>query len=202
MTGTTNTIRFLQEENQRLQRKKQELEDEIAHLRDSFKSIRGLQRAVARLDTRVELQSLLNRIMYEVLRIVDASDASLSLIDEEKGELVFAVVRGTLQEQLEGYRIPLGEGIVGWVIATGEPTIVNDIAQDGRFSPAVDLQFHFETRSLIAVPLISRGQVLGASEVVNKFSTQPFDERDLEMLSMVALIASAAIDLANTEPLA
>jgi sigma-B regulation protein RsbU (phosphoserine phosphatase) len=202
ITSIAATVRFLQEENQRLVQLTQELEEENAFLRESFKSIRGLQRALARLDARLELQSLLDRIIYEALRIVDAADGSLSLIDVDRQEVVFIVVRGALHDKLQGYRIPMGEGIVGWVCQHGEPVIANDIAQDERFSPAIDIQFQFQTHSLICAPMISRGQVLGAIEVVNKFSARPFDDKDIEMLSMVALVASAAIDLANTEPLA
>jgi len=193
----TTTMRFLRGENQRLQQLNEELQEENSYLRECFKSLRGLQRAVSRLDAHVQLKALLDRIIYEALRIVDAAEGSLSLIDESKQELVFVVVRGTLCEQLQGHRIPLRDGIVGWVIAHGEPEIVNDISQDDRFSPLVDVTFDFRTRSLISVPLISRGKVLGAIEVVNKFSGRPFDEKDLEMLSMLALIAARAIDLAG-----
>ena len=201
MTDLASTVRFLQEENLRLSQTNQDLHEENAFLREAMKSIRTLQRVVSRMDTTVALKPLLDRIMYEALRIVDAEDGSLTLIDEEKQETVFVVVRGALQEKLQGFRLPVGEGIVGWVIANGKPVIADDISQDERFSPAVDQTFQFHTRSLICAPLISRGKVLGAIEAVNKFSAATFQERDLDMLAVAALIAATAIDLANTEPL-
>jgi GAF domain-containing protein len=197
--GLSNTVHFLQEENQRLQQANQELEDENTSLRDALKSILALQRAVSDLDTRVTVQPLLDRIIYEALRIVDAADGSLSLVDEKTQEVVFVVVRGALQEQLRGYRMPPGTGIIGWAVAHQEPVIANDIGQDPRFSPLVDTEFQFRTQSLICVPLIARGKTWGAIEVVNKFSGRPFEERDLEMLSMLAPIAATAIYLASLE---
>jgi len=193
----TNIVRFLQEENQRLQQENQERQEENAYLRECLRSIRGIQRALSNVEARGELKPLLDRIIYEALRMADAADGSLTLVDEETQEVMFVVVRGTLHDRLEGFRMPVDDGLVGWVIAHQEPVIANDITQDARFSPAIDARFGFQTQSLICVPLVSRKKVLGAVEVVNKFSGRAFDERDLDMLSVLALIAAAAIDLAG-----
>ncbi len=193
----TNIVRFLQDETQRLQHENVELQEENAYLHEYLRSIRGIQRALSTVEARGQLKPLLDRIIYEALRMVDAADGSLSLVDEEAQEVMFVVVRGTLHDQLEGFRTSMDEGLVGWVIAHEEPAIANDIGQDARFSPAIDLRFGFQTQSLICVPLISRKKVLGVIEVVNKFSGRPFDERDLDMLSVLGLIAAAAIDLAG-----
>ncbi len=195
MGGLSGTVRFLQEENTRLREENESLREELASLRECLKSLRALQRAISHLDTRTGLRSLLDRIIYESLRIVDASDGSLILLDRETDELVFVVVRGDLRDYLQGHRIPANTGIAGWVVANQEAVIVNDISADVRFSPLVDQEFHFHTRSLLGVPLISRGRALGAIEVVNKFSGRPFDERDMEMLSTLAPLAATAIDL-------
>jgi GAF domain-containing protein len=135
--------------------------------------------------------------VYEAVRIVDGVDGSLLLIDEATQELVFVVVRGVLQEQLQGYRMPLDTGIAGWAITHREPVIENDVSQNDRFSSIVDATFQFRTQSLMCVPLISRNSVLGVIEVVNNFSNRPFDERDLEVLLTLAPLAATAIDLAN-----
>lgn len=198
-TGTVATLRFLQEENQRLRKINDELQEEMSSLKECLKSVRGLQQVIANLDTRVDLQPLLDRIMYEALRVVDAADGSLILIDEETHELVFVLVRGGLQDQLQGHRMPLNTGLAGWVVSNKEPVIANDVSHDDRFSSTVDRQFQFRTQSLVGVPLISRGQALGVIEVVNKFSGQPFDIRDVEMLTTLAPIAATAIDLAGME---
>jgi sigma-B regulation protein RsbU (phosphoserine phosphatase) len=197
MSGLGTTVRFLQEENQRLDALRQELEEENAYLHECQKSIRGLQKAVMELDLQTELMTLLNRIVYEAVRMVDAAEGSLSLIDEETQELVFVVVKGEVRSQLVGYRMPQDEGIAGWVATHRVPVIANDVTQDERFSATVDIMLQFRTESLLCVPLISRNKVLGVIEVVNKFSGRPFDERDKEMLETLAPIAATGIDLAG-----
>ncbi len=204
LSSTTTTLRFLQEENQRLRTTNERLSEEVSGLNNVLKSLRGLQQVISHLDMRVELQPLLDRILYEALRVVDAADGSLMLFDEEKNELVFVLVRGSLAETLQGHRMPADTGVAGWVMKRQEPVIANNVQQDDRFYAAVDMLFHFRTESLACVPLVSRGRTLGVVEVVNKFSRQPFDEQDLEMLMLLAPIAAAAIDLATvlaeTEP--
>lgn len=196
LTGATTTLRFLQEENQRLRATNEELSEEVSSLNNVLKSLRGLQQVIARLNMRVELQPLLDRILYEALRVVDAADGSLILFDEDTNELVFVLVRGSLAGTLQGHRMPANTGVAGWVMTHGEPVIANNVQQDERFYAAVDMLFHFRTESLASVPLISRGRALGVIEVVNKFSGQPFGTQDLEMLMLLAPIAAAAIDLA------
>ena len=199
MSGISSTVRFLREENQRLLERNAELEEENEHLSESLKSLKGLLGVVVNYDVEEDLRRLLSRIVYEAVRIVDAVEGSLILIDRETQELVFVEARSETRDQLVGHRMPLGTGIVGWVVEHQEPVIANDVRQDERFSSSVDQKIKFTTRSLIAMPLISRGTILGVIEVINKFSDEPFDDRDVETLSLLSPIAATAIDLANTD---
>jgi GAF domain-containing protein len=197
--GTTSTVRFLQEENQRLREQNEELGEENLYLKGTLKSLKGLMGTVTRFDAQQDLNRLLKRIVYEAVRIVDAIDGSLLLVDEEEQELVFVAVRSELRDRLLGHRIPLDTGIAGWVAMHQEPVIANDVHQDERFSSIVDKKTQFTTQSLLAVPLVSRKKALGVIELVNKFSDKPFDERDIETLSLLAPVAATAIDLAGFE---
>ena len=197
MAGTSSTVRFLQEENQRLMERNEELAEENTYLNATFKSLRGMLAGVAKFDLSVDLLRLLNRIVYEAVRIVDAVEGSLLLIDEETQELVFVAVRSQMKERLEGLRLPLDTGIAGWVVQHQEPVISNDVSLDDRFSSSVDQKIQFTTESLLAVPLISRGRMLGVIELINKFSDEPFNDRDIETMSLLSPIAAMAIDLAG-----
>jgi GAF domain-containing protein len=199
MKGMSSTVRFLQEENQRLREENEELTEENLYLRETIKSLRGLMGTVTKFDAQQDLNRLLNRIVYEAVRIVDAVDGSLLLVDEEKQELVFVAVRSEMREQLLGHRIPVETGIAGWVVRHQEPVVANDVRQDERFSSIVDKKLQFTTQSLLAVPLVSRKKALGVIELVNKFSDRPFDDRDVETLALLAPLAATAIDLAGSE---
>jgi len=193
MNSSSSALRFLQSENRRLREENESLREEVLALREYMKALRTLHQATQTFTAEQQLEPLLARIMYAALRVMDAADGSLALLDESTGQLVFAVVLGELKSSLQGYRIDKGMGIAGWVAAHGEPVIVNNAHQDRRFSSFVDDSFGFRTNSLICVPLIVQGRVIGVIEVLNKFSGEPFTDTDLDLLTILASMAAVAI---------
>ena len=191
---SSQVTRFLQQENQRLQDENRRLRDEVLALRDYLAALRSLQRAAETITAEEDPLALLDKILYSALTVVDCADGSILLLDRGADELVFAVVHGQLGQALRGYRIPADQGIAGWVAHHREPQIVNNVRADQRFYSYVDETFHFTTYSLLGVPMISRGNVLGVIEVLNKFNQQDFNEADVDLLSTLAYIAATAID--------
>lgn len=78
-----------------------------------------------------------------------------------------------------------------------QPVIVADAASDQRFFKGVDQRTGFRTQSIIATPLISRGRLLGVVEIMNKMGDAPFDDKDLELLQILADHAAIAIENAR-----
>ncbi len=126
--------------------------------------------------------------------LLDAEAGSLFLVDKKTGELYFEIALGDKGEAVRDLRLKQGEGIAGWVIEHGVSLVVPDVRRDNRFCPSVDQQSHFVTRSLVCVPVKSKGEVIGALEAVNKRG-RPFTARDREFLE--ALADQVAIALEN-----
>lgn len=196
---SSQVLKFLQQENQRLKEENSLLREEVMALRDYLAGLRSLQRAVETITSEEEPLVLLDKILYSALTVVDCADASIMLLDDETNELVFVVVHGQLGQLLPGYRIPADMGIAGWVATHREPQIVNNVWGDQRFYRSVDETFQFETYSILGVPIILRGKVLGVIEVLNKFNKQDFTETDVDLLSTLAYIAATAIDRIETQ---
>ena len=108
------------------------------------------------------------------------------------------VVHGSVRTKLVGHRIPLGVGIAGWVAQHAESVIVANVETDPRFSSRVDQAFHFKTRSLLCVPIVFSGRVLGVIQAINKANRKEFVNGDLLMLNVVAQLAAAAIARAES----
>ncbi len=187
------TLRFLQQENTRLLAEGKQLRDELMVLREYLHELQRLEMAANQLTSEKELVPLLDKILYYALTLLDAEDGSIALVDEEKNQLVFAVVRGAIQSQLVNYRMPRNEGITGWVVSHGQPAIINDVRQDPHFSPNVDRLFDFETKSMLCVPMRVGGRILGAIALINRHSGQDFGEIDQNLLSLLAWIAAIAL---------
>jgi signal transduction histidine kinase len=111
-------------------------------------------------------------------------------------DLIFAVAKGGGGQALIGRRMPAYKGIAGWVLANQRPAIAHQVRQDPRFFSAIDesLGSH-TTTSLLAVPLVAKGEAIGVLEVLNKTPQQSFDDQDTELL--VALAGQAAVAIKN-----
>ncbi len=98
--------------------------------------------------------------------------------------------------ELQGVRLPPGQGVAGCVADHGQPLIVSEARADPRFYPAIDELINFYTESILCVPLKIKDRVIGVVEVLNK-AGRGFTEDDLRLLSSLA--ASAAIAIENAQ---
>lgn len=200
-TGDTKLVRFLQQECSRLQDEKQLLLDEVHALRRYVRALQDLQETIQRFTPEHDILQLLGETLACSMTLLDTADGSLMLVDEETDELAFVLVHGAARDSLVGQRFDRRKGIAGWAAEHAQPVIVNNVHTDMRFFPEVGERIGFETRSLIAVPLVARGQVLGVIEVINKRSGEDFTEEDASLLSVLATLAASALDYAASAPL-
>ncbi len=196
VTGETRPMRFLQQENARLTEENRRLTREIQALRRYVTSLQRVQQTVQGFTPEKDILSLLDETLESALHLLDATDGSLMLLDEETDELVFVLVHGAVRETLPGLRFDRRQGIAGWVAEHVQPVIVNNARADPRFLPDLDKRLHFVTRSLVAVPLAARGRVLGVIEVLNKRSGGDFSKNDASVLAILATLAASALDYA------
>jgi GAF domain-containing protein len=190
--------RFLQEEAKRLADENRELREELRALRESVHALSTLYYLSQNITAETDVFKLLSDILDTSMSVLKASDGSLMLVDEGTGELVFAVVRGTAADSLQGYRVPPGQGIGGAVAASRKPEIVMDVRRDPRFYSLVDETIGFRTRSMVCVPLVlDNGRVLGVIQVLNKVSDREFTQDDLDLMLVVAQLAVTAMHRAE-----
>lgn len=174
-------------------------ENLAARLKSCQERIQKLSRCmeVARLiSSSLDLGEVLDRIMTTSRELMQADASSLMLLDEKSGQLVFQVAQGQVGEKLrEGFRLPKGQGIAGFVCQSGEPLLVEDAYKDPRFHKDFDERTGYRTRSILCVPLKVKDQIIGVSQVINKLDGKPFTQEDLE--TFTDLCAHAAIAIQN-----
>ena len=144
-----------------------------------------------------DARSLLSQIIESSTRLVGAEAASLVLHEGDTGKLRFAIASGPRKTELFDRSIDREEGIVGWVAKQGESLIVNDPEHDPRFSPLIAKAVDFPAKSIMAVPMTVKGNLVGVIEVVNKSKGRYFTEEDLRWLEIFALQAAIAVDNAR-----
>ncbi|MBN1265044.1 MAG: GAF domain-containing protein [Anaerolineales bacterium] len=183
-------IRALQAEVVRLRDESWLLREELTLVKDYIHNLFQLQQLGRMLDSDTDVVGFLANVLSSSLYAVGARDGSLLLLDEDSEDLVFAVVQGEASERLQGYRLAQGEGIAGWVLEHGTPRVVPDVRLDPDFSPAVDQEIGFQTRTMTCVPLLDGERRLGVIEAINKTSDRVFTEGDLDFLMVLAAMVS------------
>ena len=128
--------------------------------------------------------------------MMGADGSSLLLLDRKDGNLSFYIVLGEKAEQLRNLTLAQGEGIAGYVAATGVPMVVSDVNREHHFSKRVDHVTGFKTRSIACVPLRVRDELKGVIEVVSK-RVGSFNDKDLDMLTAIAGPVAIMIDHAQ-----
>ena len=191
---STTALRFLQQENARLQDEAEVLREENLALRRYLTALKDLHWAAQQITSEQNLLNLLDQILDNALGVLGAEGGSLLLRDEETDELAFVLVHGDVEHELQGYRIGGNVGIAGWVATNHKPVIVNNPRQDRRFSVEVDETFSFVTRSILCVPMIARGKLVGVIELINKHSGEGFIEADASLLSILGHVAAIALE--------
>jgi GAF domain-containing protein/multidrug resistance efflux pump len=143
------------------------------------------------LNSTIDFALLLPRVAELVMGTLEADAGSLWLIEE--GTLRCAMARGATERVLTGVEVPLGAGIVGDAVLRREPVRVPEAAGDPRFLHQVDDAAGFRTGSVLAVPLVTHGEVVGGIEVARGQERPPFTADDLLFLEALGDDAAAAI---------
>ncbi len=149
---------------------------------------------VFRINSEEDLHSLLTIIMDTVRSLLRTQAASLLLIDEQTGDLIFDIARGERSNILATKRIPRNMGIAGECALKKQPIIVNDVQNDPRFLRAMDEVSGFKTKKLIAVPMMSKDKLIGVLEAVNTLDDRDFNHKDIKLLSFLSGMAGIAIN--------
>lgn len=137
---------------------------------------------------------LLQSIVEAAARIFGAAAASIALVDEKEGCLEFKVAYGAGRDQVVGMRLPVDQGIAGYVAMTGQPMAISDAQQDARFARSTAEGTGYVPRSILAMPLLWRDRVIGVMEVLDKIAAPAFGMQDMELLALFARQAAIAID--------
>lgn len=175
--------------------------DEYADLYRGFNLMtEGLQEEVKILGISQDLMGelhldlLLERIMRATTELLDADRSTLFLYDSRTDELWSRFAEGLDSREI---RIPASYGVAGSVFRSGEAANITNAADDPRFNPEVDKKTGYQTKSILALPVVNKaGECIGVTQVLNK-QGGPFTAKDESRLR--AFTAQIAIALENAK---
>jgi Nif-specific regulatory protein len=145
----------------------------------------------------VQLDELLQALVDRVARAMQADRGTLWLIDYAREEIF---TRAAHLPELRQIRVKLGQGIAGHVAVSGGVVNMPTAHGEKRFNPEVDRLTGYQTKTLLAVPLVDAGgEIFGVLQVLNRLGGR-FDEEDEERMGKMAAQISTALQATSLYP--
>jgi GAF domain-containing protein len=139
--------------------------------------------------------ALLRGVADAARAALDARAASVTLVDQRTGDLVFEAVAGGGGPELLGAHFRADEGIAGHVVQSGVALVVDDLARDPRFAHDIAVETGYEPDALAAAPIRHGGAVAGALSVLDPGEPPP--DGIAAVLEALCAHAAAALELAD-----
>ena len=160
--------------------------ERIDHLERLLEVVRGLT-------TAPDLDTFLQSIISEASELTNSELSSILEYDSTAEELRFLSMQWFERDLLRPMGVPLDGSAAGWVFRKGQPLIIQDTKADKRHFAVVDRITKHDTQSLVAVPLMVRGEVIGVLEALNKKDDAHYTEEDQTILETLGALAAQAM---------
>src|SRR5947209_981899 len=154
----------------------------------------GISLAVS-IDDPEASRGLMEAIVHTAAGVFGAAAASISLIDQTTGELVYQSAWGAGARDIVGVRLPPGAGIAGGVVQTGVPAAIPDCRADSRFAASIAAGTGYVPYTMLVVPLLRGDRAIGALSVLDRRDGRSYAEDDLEPAALFASLAVKALDV-------
>ncbi len=151
--------------------------------------LRDIQSIIDAELSRLDDEELLTELVERTRGVLGADTAAVLLLDSSSGQLIATAAAGLEEEVLQGVRIPVGQGFAGRIAAERRAAILDRVDHTTVLNPILMAR---GVRSMMGVPLIASGNVIGVMHV-GSLTGRKFTDQDVELLKMAADRAAAAV---------
>ena len=141
-----------------------------------------------------DVDTTLDLIARKTAQVMRVDSCSIYLLDPSGDTLRLRASTGLAHQALGRAALKLGEGLTGWAAQNGQPVAAQDAQADPRFK-LLPQTHESDLHSLLAVPLINRGRVIGAFNVQTRLPTE-FTPMQIELAALISDLSAGAIDRA------
>ncbi|MBM7662341.1 putative nucleotidyltransferase with HDIG domain [Bacillus mesophilus] len=171
--------------------------ERILELEHKVDELLSLLEAFKELNSNIAINDVFENILLQMVQVVGAEAGTLWVVNEELQEIEVSAAYGPTSSAMLNIKLQKGEGIVGKVITTGKAHLIENVAEDPDWAKRVDQSSGFITMSMITVPLIAKGNSIGALQLLNKKKENHFTEEDVKLA--LALANQSALALHNSQ---
>jgi sigma-B regulation protein RsbU (phosphoserine phosphatase) len=143
----------------------------------------------------LDIDDTLNFAVEQIADYMDAEAASVFLYNKKNEKLICRASFGPVDSK--GIDVDVECSIVGQTLSSGECKMIRDAKQDSNYNCDVDMLTGFETKSVLCTPLVAVGENIGVLQVLNKQNEVFFDNRDRDILRLLASPIALAVNNAR-----
>jgi serine/threonine protein kinase len=140
-------------------------------------------------------RGLMEAVVHTAAGVFGAAAASICLVDETTGELVYQSAWGAGAREIVGVRLPPRTGIAGQVVASGVAEAVPDCRTDPRFAARIAAGTGYVPYTQLVVPLLRAGRPIGALAILDRRDGRGYRNDDLEPATLFGDLAVKALDV-------
>lgn len=147
------------------------------------------------LDSNVDLRDGVTPVLKAIASHTGMVRGFLSLLNRKTGEILIEGAYGLSEGEMERGRYRPGEGIIGQVVQSGEPTVVPKISEEPRFLDRTQSRegVNKDEISFVSVPIRVGPEVIGALSVDRLFEEGVSLNEDVRLLSIIASMIAQAV---------
>ncbi|HEU4339326.1 MAG TPA: GAF domain-containing protein [Planctomycetota bacterium] len=134
-------------------------------------------------------------ILAIVTEAIPADASSLFLVTAEDGTMTVVAATGPVADKVKGMKLPPGIGMPGVVARDRRSVAVSDVKKEPEFSRERHKIAGYETTSLLAVPVLHKGDLTGVLEVLNRRDSPEWPRHEVELLERIARATGAIVNL-------
>ncbi len=162
----------------------EQLSRENEQLKLAVNELSVLNDIATSISTTQPIETIIDTIVLKCVNYLKTEEGTISLLSEEDDEQKFRTFIRKRDETRERLPIQLDEQVTGWMLKNKKALLSNDLHSDSRFSLP---QYIDQTlKSMLSVPLIVKGKIIGYIAVFNKKNIEGFKPGDQRLLTIIA----------------
>lgn len=172
------------------------LSGELGGMLIELGQLRALADTAGLINSSLDPAEVLNQVMDTVIRLTGAERGYIVLKNRDTGAMETPVARGLDREQIGRGEFTVSSTVVNQVASTGEPVLTDNASRDERYQGFQSIA-GLQLRSILAVPLKVRGEIIGVVYCDNRIMAGVFKQHEMNLLNAFAHQAAVAIENAR-----
>ena len=171
------------------------LEQENERLKKSIEDLWSINQLARIISSTIPVNQILEKVVEVSVKAIKAEQGTISLLEAERDHDTFRTLVRKIDRSQPIGKYRLDDDLSGWMIKNRRALLINDLGKDSTFK--FQHSMFEEIRSILSVPLLCKGKLIGVLNLFNKKEGREFSKSDQRLLSIIASQSAQVIENAR-----